>query len=149
MNLLLQNLGPWHWVLLSMGLLIAEMLLPGTFLVWFGVGAAVTGGLLLLVPGLAWQVQWVVFALVSLSSVVAWRAYRKNHPEAEGYPTLNRRGHSYVGRRFTLVAPIIDGVGKLQVDDSSWKITGPDLPIGTVVTVVGAEGTILTVAPAG
>jgi membrane protein implicated in regulation of membrane protease activity len=147
-NSLLQTLGPWHWLLLGMVLLIAETLLPGTFLVWFGVGAAVTGGLLLLVPTLVWQAQWVVFAALSLGSVVVWRRYRKSHPDRDDHPTLNRRGHSYEGRRFTLSTPIIDGVGKLPVDGSSWKITGPDLPIGTVVIVTGADGTILKVEPA-
>ncbi len=147
MNSLLQTLGPWHWLLLGMVLLIAETLLPGTFLVWFGVGAALTGGLLLLVPTLAWQAQWVVFAVLSLGSLVVWRRYRKSHPHSDDHPTLNQRGHSYAGRRFTLSTPIIDGVGKLPVDDSTWKITGPDLPIGTLVIVTGAEGTILKVEP--
>ena len=51
----------------------------------------------------------------------------------------------YVGRHFTLTAPIVDGVGKLQVDDSSWKIMGQDLPAGAHVKVVGTEGTMLRV----
>jgi membrane protein implicated in regulation of membrane protease activity len=32
---------------------------------------------------------------------------------------------------FTLVQLIINGTGKLVVDDTTWKIEGEDLPAGT------------------
>ncbi len=145
MTSLLQQMGLWHWLILAVVLFIGEMLVPGTFLVWMGLGAAVTGGLLLLMPTLPWQAQWMCFALVSVGSVLLWRRYRRRHPEKNDHPTLNRRGMHYVGRHFTLTAPIVDGVGKLQVDDSSWKIMGQDLPAGAHVQVVGTEGTMLRV----
>ena len=145
MTTLLQQMGLWHWLILAVLLFIGEMLVPGTFLMWLGLGAAVVGGLLLLFPGLPWQAQWLVFAVVSVASVLLWRRYRRRNPEANDHPTLNRRGMSYVGRRFTLAAPIVDGVGKLQVDDSIWKIAGDNLPAGTQVMVVGVDGTVLKV----
>ena len=49
------------------------------------------------------------------------------------------------GRTFTLSAPILNGVGKLRVDDSQWRIAGPDLPEGSRVRVVRAEGATLRV----
>jgi membrane protein implicated in regulation of membrane protease activity len=39
----------------------------------------------------------------------------------------------------------VDGVGKLHVDDTSWKISGANLPAGSHVKVVGVEGTMLKV----
>lgn len=145
MTTLLQHMGLWHWLIAAVVLFIGEMLVPGTFLVWLGLGAASTGLLLLLFPDLPWQAQWIVFAVVSVGSVLLWRRYRRQHPEKNDHPTLNRRGMNYVGRHFTLDAPIVDGVGKLQVDDGSWKITGEDLPAGTHVRVVGLDGTMLQV----
>jgi membrane protein implicated in regulation of membrane protease activity len=142
---LLQQLGPWGWLLGGVALFIGEMLIPGTFLVWFGLGAAMTGGLLLLFPELAWQAQWIIFAVLSVVSVFVWRRYRAHHPETSDHPILNQRGRNYVGRRFTLASPIVDGVGKLHVDDTSWKISGADLPAGAHVKVVGVEGTMLKV----
>ena len=112
---------------------------------WFGLGAAMTGGLLLLFPELAWQAQWIIFAVLSVVSVFVWRRYRARHPETSDHPILNQRGRNYVGRRFTLASPIVDGVGKLHVDDTSWKISGADLPAGAHVKVVGVEGTMLKV----
>ena len=146
MTSLLQQMGLWHWLILAVGLFIGEMLVPGTFLVWMGLGAAATGGLLLLVPALPWQAQWLCFAVVSAGSVLLWRRYRRLHPASNDHPTLNQRGMSYVGRHFTLGSPIVDGVGKLQVDDSSWKIMGEDLPAGAHVKVIGVDGTMLRVA---
>lgn len=144
MTELLTNLAPWHWLLAAIALLIAETLLPGSFLVWFGVGAAVTGALLWLID-LSWQAQWVCFALVSIASIVGVRRYRERHPEETSHPTLNQRGQQYVGRRYTLAEPIVDGYGKLHVDDTAWKVSGDDAPAGTHVRVVGVEGTVLKV----
>ena len=109
-------------------------------------GAAATGALLWLWPGMSWQLQWVFFALVSILSIVVVRRYRDGHPEQTSHPTLNQRGMSYVGRRYTLVEPIVDGYGKLHVDDTSWKISGENLPAGTHVKIIGVEGTVLRVA---
>jgi membrane protein implicated in regulation of membrane protease activity len=142
---LLQQLGPWGWRLGAVALFVGEMLIPGTFLVWFGLGAAMTGVLLLIFPALAWQAQWIVFAVLSVASVFVWRRYRSRHPETSDHPILNQRGRNYVGRRFTLASPIVDGVGKLHVDDTSWKISGANLPAGSHVKVVGVEGTMLKV----
>lgn len=145
MNAVLAELGYWHWFILGVGLMIAETLLPGAFLLWFGVGAAVTGFALLVMPSLAWQVQAVIFAVVSLASLVGWRRFRVRHPETSSHPTLNQRGTQYVGRRFTLTEPIVDGYGRIHVDDTHWRIAGPDLPAGTHVTVTGVDGIVLEV----
>ena len=87
----------------------------------------------------------IVFAVLSVASVFVWRRYRSRHPETSDHPILNQRGRNYVGRRFTLASPIVDGVGKLHVDDTSWKISGANLPAGSHVKVVGVEGTMLKV----
>lgn len=48
----------------------------------------------------------------------------------------------------TVTAPIVNGVGRVRVGDSEWRATGPDLPTGSRVLVVGAEGTTLEVEAA-
>lgn len=145
MMAMFESLQYWHWLVLAVLLLIAETLLPGSFMLWFGVGAAAVGLLLLVVPGLAWEVQLVVFALVAVAAVVGWRQYKARHPETTSHPTLNQRGQSYIGRRLTLIEPIVNGYGKLKMDDSIWKVSGPDLPAGTTVKVIGVDGTMLLV----
>ncbi len=143
------SLEYWHWFIGGATLMIAETLLPGSFLLWFGIGAMLTGLLLLTFPDLGWESQLACFAIISAVSIMAWRQYRVRHPEHSSHPTLNRRGMAYVGRRFTLADPIVDGVGRLRVDDTLWKVTGADFPAGTHVTVIGVEGNALRVDRAG
>ena len=81
-------------------------------------------------------------------SVVAWRAYQRGHPTISDQPTLNRRGHHYLGRTFTLDEPIVEGRGKIRVDDSTWRIEGEDMAVGTRIKVVAVDGVILKVEKA-
>ena len=39
----------------------------------------------------------------------------------------------------------MNGVGKVVVDDSTWRVKGPDLPAGTHVRVVGVDGVVFVV----
>jgi membrane protein implicated in regulation of membrane protease activity len=61
---------------------------------------------------------------------------------------LNRRAEYHVGRLFTLDDAIVDGRGRLKIDDTVWLIAGPDLPAGTHVRVTGVDNTLLCVEPA-
>ena len=135
----------WHWWILGLVLLVAEMLLPtGFFLIWIGAGAILVGAVSWLVPALGWEAEMVLFGVLSLASFFAWKRLRPAEV-ASDQPALNRRGHSYVGRTFTLGAPIVNGVGTLHVDDSQWRISGPDVPAGTQVRVTAADGATLKV----
>jgi hypothetical protein len=73
-------------------------------------------------------------------AVLAWRKYRQARPAVPGPSTQNQRGQQYTGRILTLDDPIIDGIGKVRVDDSVWRVTGPDLPAGAQIRVVGVDG---------
>ena len=96
--------------------------------------------------GLDWKVQLIVFAVSAVAVALGWRAYRKRRPAAEtDQPALNRRGTQYVDRHFTLEEPIVNGQGKLRIDDTIWKIQGEDLPEGTKVRVAGVDGTLLRI----
>ncbi|MBE0533039.1 MAG: NfeD family protein [Rhodospirillales bacterium] len=137
----------WHWFILGIVLTIVEVAAPGVVFLWLGIAAGVTGLIMLAVDGLTWQIQTLLFAGLSLVSVVSGRLWLRRHPTATDHPTLNRRGEQHIGRVFTLDAPIVNGVGKIRVNDATWKVTGEDLPTGTRVKVIAAEGTILRVEP--
>jgi membrane protein implicated in regulation of membrane protease activity len=62
-------------------------------------------------------------------------------------PHLNRRQMGYVGRTFTLKEPIVDGRGKLTIEDTVWEVEGPDIPAGTRIKVTAVSGMSLIVAP--
>jgi len=142
---LFQNIDHWHWWILAVALVIFEMFAPGTFFMWMGISAAVVGTVVLIAPGIGWEYQVLVFAVLSVSSVLVWHAWFKKHPEETDQPTLNRRGHQYVGRTFTLEEPIVNGQGKVKVDDTTWKIEGEDCEVGSKIEVIGIDNVVLKV----
>ncbi|MBY0298700.1 MAG: NfeD family protein [Methylobacterium sp.] len=140
---LLAAIGPvWAWILLGLALAAGELALPGVFLIWLGLGALCTG-LATAALGLPWQGQVLAFAALSAAASLAGQRLSRRSPEL-----LHRRGHDLVGTVVVLDAPISDGIGRIRVGDSVWRVTGPDLPAGTRVRVTGLDGATLTVAAA-
>lgn len=137
----------WHWWVAALVLLSLEAFFPGAIFLWMGVSAAVVGALAWVLP-IGWQTQIVLFGALSIVSFFIYRRLRPAAAETSDEPTLNRRGHSYIGRRLTLSEPIVNGVGRIHVDDSQWRISGPDLPTGTSVRVASVDGATLLVEPA-
>lgn len=142
---MIEQLDFWHWLILAVALMILEVFAPGAFFLWLGIAAATVGGIVYLAPGLSWEYQLLAFSLCSVISIIVWRKFFKTEPEDTDQPSLNRRGHQYVGRIFTLDEAIHNGIGKIRVDDSTWKVRGEDCPQGARVEVTGLDGTILLV----
>ena len=138
----------WHWWIAAAVLAALETVAPGAVAIWFAAGAGIVGTLLLLVP-LPWQLQLVLFGVLSVAALFLWRRFRTSGPESGELPRLNRRGEQYVGQLCTLLEPISGGYGRARVGDSVWKVRGPELPAGASVRVTGSEGTVLTVEAAG
>lgn len=135
----------WHWWVFGIVLIILELFVPGAFFMWLGIAAGIVGLLLYVISDMSWQIQWIIFAVLSVVSVVAWRVFAGKKPAVSDHPTLNRRGEQYVGRTFTLTEPISNGIGKIKVDDSMWKIEGEDCPVGSKIKVIQADGAMLKV----
>jgi len=146
MESLFEQILYWHWIVLGLMLVVLEMLLPGFILIWFGVGAILVGGLQYVIPDLTWQWQLLIFSIFSLSSVFAWRIWSKNNltddPESD---ILNQRGRALIGRETVLIEPIVNGVGRIQVDDTFWRVNGKDLENGKLIRVIDVEGATLKV----
>ncbi|MCE3247113.1 MAG: rane protein [Geminicoccaceae bacterium] len=123
----------WHWWAFGGALVIVEAFAPGFVFLWLGIAAALVGTLLWLWPGIGPDYQVLIFAALSVTSVLGWRRWRDAHPAPSDQPSLNRRGTQYIGRRFTLLEPIAHGRGRIRLGDSSW--TGAD---GAVLQVRAA-----------
>ena len=121
----------WHWWILALALIIAETFLPGTFFLWMGVSALVLGVLSWLIPAMGWEMQLMLFAVLSLVSIVGWRMWQRKHPDETDQPMLNRRGEQYIDRVFVLETAIENGFGKVRVGDSLWRVKGEDAAAGT------------------
>ncbi len=146
---MLEGLVYWHWIVLGFVLLILEMLAPGAILMWFGAGAILVGGLLFIFPGIGWEWQILIFSIFSIVCLFGWRYFRKNSPEDNtDSGTLNQRGKALIGRKVPLVEAIENGVGRVQIDDTFWRVEGADLQKESLVRVVSSDGATLEVEQA-
>jgi membrane protein implicated in regulation of membrane protease activity len=142
------TLGTWNWLIFGVILMALELAAPGVFLFWLGL-AALLVGLISFVAHPSWQAQILMFAAFAIAAVPVWRRLARSGQAASAdNPFLNRRAQALVGRVFTLEKPIVDGSGTVRIDDTVWRVAGPDTPAGTRVRVVEVKGANLTVAAA-
>lgn len=148
---LLEDLAFWHWWIFGVVLLVVEIAVPGTVFLWMGVSAGAVGVLLLVLPDMAWQFQWIAFAVLSFAAIAAWRLYARRHPAETDQPHLNQRSAQFLGRKLTLTDTLKDGRGQTRIGDSLWTVEsedGSDFVKGARVEVVGTRDTILVVRSA-
>ena len=142
----LWSLGVWYWFLMAVALLMLEMLLPGVYLLWFGL-AAVLVGFLAMVTDMGWQWQVITFGIISMLTVLGVRRFARSDATASDLPDLNERGQQYVGRVVVVDEAITGGRGRVKVGDTVWAAEGPDLPVGARAKVMAVRGTVLVVEP--
>lgn len=148
MSDMFSTLGTWNWLIFGFVLMALELIAPGVFLFWLGL-AALLVGLVSFALHPSWQAQLLMFAVFAAAAVPVWRRLARGSGAASvSNPFLNRRTDALVGREFTLEKPIIDGFGTVRIDDTIWRVAGPDAPAGSRVRIVQADGANLTVAAA-
>ncbi|MBV8936340.1 MAG: NfeD family protein [Alphaproteobacteria bacterium] len=137
----------WYWAVLGAVFAVIEVAVPAMVCIWLAAAALGVAAISWRYPGLAWEHQALIFAALAVASVALGRTAVGRTKTSESERRLNRRAESYVGRMFTLDGAIVDGRGRLRVDDTVWLVAGPDLPAGTRVRVTGTENTLMRVEP--
>ncbi|WP_159015521.1 NfeD family protein [Cognatiluteimonas profundi] len=135
------------WGAAALLLFAAEALAPGAFMLWLGFAAVVVFVGVLLVPGISLLAQVAAFVLLSFVSIFVYRTWFTRADRVSDQPMLNRRAAQLVDRVVPLESAIVNGRGRVQIADALWDVSGPDLPVGTPVRVVGADGMTLRVVP--
>ena len=133
------------WAAIALLLCAAEMLAPGAFMLWLGIAAAVVFLVVLLVPGMSVLAQSVLFVVLGILSILAWRRWARGRGRASADPVLNKRAAALIGRVVPLERAIVGGHGRVQIADAFWDVVGPDLPAGSPVRVMAVEGMTLRV----
>ncbi len=139
----------WGWVLVGLGLLGIEVLTPGGFFVlFFGLAALVVGALAGIgVTGPAW-LQWLLFSLLAVGSLVLFRRRLVERLRASGDAMMSG---GLVGDVAILVDDLPPGaVGKAELRGTTWSVRhgGPAaLPRGCRCRVERVEGLLLHVRP--
>jgi inner membrane protein len=137
----------WYWAVFGAVLAVIEVAVPAMVCIWLAAAALGVAAISWRYAELTWEHQALIFAVLAIASVALGRTAFAYTRASVSDRHLNRRGESYIGRMFTLDGAIIDGRGRLRVDDTVWLVAGPDLPAGTRVRVTGAENTLLRVEP--
>ena len=132
------------WIGAGLLLLVAELLVPGVFLMWIGVAAIGTGGVVAL--GLeGWALQVCCFALLTAGSVAIGLRVRRPPERRVNLPEIGlvgRTAHalSFEGRE-----------GRVRLGDSDWPaqlVSGAAEPKPQArLRVVGVKGVVLVVQP--
>jgi membrane protein implicated in regulation of membrane protease activity len=138
----------WTWLILSLGLMVAELLLPtGFFVFFFGVGGVVTA--LLTSVGLlsSFASQGLAFIGISLACVVLLRKplLAKFHIRNRTHAVDSMVGETAIA--LEAIAP--RATGKVEMRGSSWSAlnTGSELiPVGARCTVQHVHGITLHVS---
>jgi membrane protein implicated in regulation of membrane protease activity len=140
----LEGLTWWHWWIVAAVLAAAETFIPGALAIWFAAAALLLGVLLLALP-IRWELQLVLFGVLSVLATLLWWRFGRTTRDESTQPTLNQRGAQHIGRTYSLAEAIQDGTGKVHVGDSVWLVQGGDAPVGARVKVVGVKGAVLQV----
>jgi len=140
----------WVWMVGGIGLILAELIVPSFFVVWFGLGALLVGLLALLAPNLSLTVQLAIWTAASLAMVMLWFKVLKPGFHKTRIGTATGEVVGEIGLLVNAVAPFERGKVRFQrpvLGSEEW-VCMADTPIaaGERVKVVAVEGSFLTVS---
>ena len=136
----------WHWIILALVLLGGEALGTAGFMIGVSLSALTVAALMALGLLEAWQFQFLLFALFSvIASIVFWKFFRSQNDEDDA-EIINDRAAQLIGRKLTLKQDIENGLGRVQIGDTFWKVSAEeDLEAGAKVEVYASEGMLLLI----
>ena len=135
------------WLIAAILLGTAELLIPGVFLIFLAVAAAIVCLATFALPDLSLTAQLLAFAIWSVVTVVIGRRWYRDYPIDSTDELLNDRMTRMIGGTATVESAIENGCGRVHVGDSSWSANGPDIAVGTVVQIIDHRDGSLLVEP--
>jgi membrane protein implicated in regulation of membrane protease activity len=146
MDFLFYNFNAWFWLGAACLLFFIEILTGTGFLLCLGISAAVMTAISFVFGTFEISTQIIMFSFFAILALVYWVYYLKQHPSSSGLPKLNKRAQQYIGRELTLEENLVNGMGKIKVDDSVWLVRSDEhLKPQTTVKVKAVDGTVLII----
>jgi inner membrane protein len=106
-------LRDWHWLILGMGLIMAELFIPSFTIFWFGLGALVVAGWLFANPRLPLTGQLLLWALAS--ALFTWLWFRLIRPRMKDRTKAGISREAVVGESGQVIrAPEADHRGMVR-----------------------------------
>jgi membrane protein implicated in regulation of membrane protease activity len=143
----LASLGPQHWLVLGLILLIAEMASGTTYLLWPAVAAFLTA-LISLTGPTSWIVDMAIFAVLVIALTAFGRPIVQRWREEGGAANLNERSKALIGTR-GVVTVFANGAGSVKINDTIWRAVSEEaLAPGQSVVIDSVDGATLKVKSA-
>jgi membrane protein implicated in regulation of membrane protease activity len=139
------DLTPWHWIGFSTILFCLELFVgsPGVVLLWIGIASFVLASILAVYTINFW-VQLILLAGLSLLlGMVGRRTFIAKGSDSSN--SLNQRSKNLIGITLKLEHPIKNGKSRVRINDTIWRVEGPDLSAGTQIEVIEVKGNTLIV----
>ncbi len=135
-----ENPALW-WLSAGLFMLVLEVVGNTLFFLWFS-GAMLLTALVTWVFGPSPAVQGLVFAVATVFALLGWQRFRplQKMEARDAASGLNNRLAGYVGREVALAEAVVNGQGRVRLDDTYWTVLGEDLPAGTHVRITALEG---------
>lgn len=137
------NMTALQWLGFGIALLSIELMFPGIFMLWFGLGALITAALAYFF-GITGTIAIIIFLIAGVG--LSFCFYKKQNNEAK--LLVNNPKSKMVGITLILEEAIVNGRGRTKVGDSHWSVSGPDMSAGTKVKVTDVNGNTLVVISA-
>ncbi len=67
----------WHWIVIGIVLMLAEIFVGSFFILWFGAAAVVIGVVLVVFPGVTTGIQVLSWGLLSTGFAIGWFRFLK------------------------------------------------------------------------
>lgn len=141
----------WAWGILGLILLAAEMATGTFYVLWFGVAALIIAVFTWLMPDISASIQLVLFAVLSIGSLLVWQSYYKKTSSDSRVGQAQGEEIGRIGIIIEAVSPIQNG--RIQftqgvMGSREWvAIANKNIEIGTHAVVVAVEGNALRVKP--
>lgn len=141
----------WHWIVGGIALVLAELIIPSFFIVWFGLGALLVG-LLALAFDFSLTAQLATWTLASLAMVALWFMVFKQSFQKTRIGTADGEVIGEIGLLVSAVAPFERGKVRFQrplLGSEEWIcIADEAIAAGDRIRVVAVEGSYLKVTKA-
>lgn len=145
----------WHWIVLGIALVIAELAVPAFFIIWFGLGALLVGLAMFAVP-LGATAQIGLWVVASVAMVGLWfRVFkggeylrsRTRVGQSDGEPIgeiglMTKPAEPFARGRLRFQKPVLGA--------EEWEcVADAPIAVGERVRVVAIEGSFLKVVRVG
>lgn len=135
-----------YWVYIGIAMIVFEILTPGIFQLFFGLGAFSVALLVWLWPQMANGWQWLIFSILSIIYLILFRRTFKKVFIGQ-LEAVNALSDELIGKNAAVTTPITpDNAGRIELGGTFWQAEAQqEIAAGTTVRVTARNNLTLTV----